>query len=152
VQFFVVYSIKLSTFIASWLLAAMILLRAVFPAMSNEESLEVRRLIEHFQEHQAQDHSTWWSFLLDHYSPFSSHTSSSEHSTEHSGLPLHCQHLHSASFVALPVSAECITCCSSLSVRLIYPSTTHNLSIVYTSIFQPPKMLIHRTTALSVEI
>ena len=140
-NYLLTHTIRFSKIVVALLLGVMVFLRAVFPAMDNEEAKEVRRLVEHFHEHNTSNHhSTWWAFLLEHYSPASAHTASSTHSAKHHGLPLHCSHPHGASFVALPILDRAMSLQFPTKNYCPHFSCTNILPILYTSIFQPPKI------------
>ncbi len=115
---------------------------ALLPQSDMAEAGKIASLIQHFREHQREQHITFFDFLVLHYSPSSQHSQSSEHHNQHHSLPL-----HSCSFAAIAATMLAMPQLLSMAaVRALQAQTPKFLAhtpcyafIFYTSIFQPPK-------------
>jgi hypothetical protein len=109
------------------------------PFSDHPEFATFSRLVEHFQEHQEHEHISFLQFLLLHYSPFSHHSSS----TEHHSLPFHSPitSLHSTlhSCLAAIAASEALALQGNITQTPLPALSRFYLYLFYAAIFQPPK-------------
>lgn len=111
------------------------------PFSDGTEIERFSRLVEHFQEHQQVEAISFVNFLLLHYSPFSKHSASS--GNDHHSLPFHAplSSAHSAFSSYFPVIVSCTLVTPVQTFQKFLPiSPRSHVFLLYTSIFQPPKI------------
>lgn len=124
--------------IASIFLCLCFSFQTLTPFSDSSESGALSHLLAHFQEHQQLEHTSFISFLLLHYSPFSKHSSSNEHRS----LPLHTPLSSACCSVAMFLAASTYSffvVSLQSSQRYLPSSVCAHIFFFYSSIFQPPK-------------